>query len=136
MALPKKSCVYDVYNSRQHGPAGKVSVPVRPPLPALLVIAEKPLAALKISVPDRVKRGDRIQVKLAVDGGQQGLRPAVLTFERNGKSYADYRKTVVLSPREIALPFTIARNEPSGKYAFVLTDTLTGKRYEAALKLK
>ena len=75
-------------------------------------------------------------MKLAVNGSQQGLRPAVLTFERNEKPYADYRKTVVLSPKEISMPFTIARNESSGKYAFVLTDTLTGKRYKAAFELK
>lgn len=134
--LPEKSCVFDVYNSKQYGMVGKISVPVRPPNPALLVIADKPLAALKISVPDNIKRGDSIQVKLAVNGSQQGLRPAVLTFERNGKSYTDYRKTVVISPKEISMPFTIARNESSGKYAFVLTDTLTGKRYKAAFELK
>lgn len=136
VTLPEAAFLYAADEDKQLPKAKTHTIRITPPHAALLVISDKALSPLEVKIPPSVKRGERIEVSFKTASSQKGLRPAVLTVERDGKRFSEFRKVIMVSEKSSSVPFKVALNELPGNYAFILTDTVTEKRSKASFNLK
>ena len=128
VTLPEAAYVYSIDREKNLGKVTEFAMPIAPPKPEFFVVTAKPLPAVAVKVPARVKKGTTFAVTFEVKG-MKGERPVRIAFERNGKAVdlQNVRESSCNGSKPVKVYFRTALNEAPGKYTIRFTDIYTGK---------
>jgi hypothetical protein len=137
LTIPRDRFVYDVRAAKPLGRVSEISVTLDPYEPTIFAVAPSQVAALELSTPERVKRGESaiVVVRFAAATPATNHVLHVDVINPSGQT-VDYYSGNLLAPEGHAgkvLP--IAVNDPAGRWEIRVRDVLTGQSRTSAFEV-
>jgi hypothetical protein len=137
LVLPREMFVYDVRAPKMLGRQTEITVTLDPYEPAIFAASPVAIAALEISAPARVQRGESVQIGL---GFARASPAATHVFHLDvidpaGKTVDYYSGNIISSQGHAAKLLPVAYNDPCGKWTLRVHDLLSGQTRTIAVEV-
>ena len=137
LRLPGESYVYDVRGARALGRRSEIAVRLDPYEPAIYAVSGQPLAALRVSAPQRLARGETGLVRCGFDR-TAGAETSVLHLDvvaPDGKPVAYYSGNLWTASGSAVWRVPLALNDQTGKWSVRVRDVLSGQTATATIEV-
>ena len=133
LTLPHPSYAYDLLSQRSLGRSARFEITLDPVRPALIALAERPLAPPAIAGPARARRGAALSFGIAAAGPRTTHVFHVAVTDPGGKPRLDYAKNVAAPGGVARFTLALAENDPAGTWRLAISDAASGATVERVL---
>jgi hypothetical protein len=130
LTLPHSSYAYDLLSQRPLGRGARFEITLDPVRPALIALADAPLAPPAIAGPARARRGATLSFRLAAAGPRTTHVFHVAVTDPGGKPRLDYTKNIAAPGGAARFTLPLAENDPAGTWRLEISDAASGATVE------
>ncbi len=137
--LPAGTHVYDVRAQKYLGPGGTMEATLYPGRPEMYAALPYVIEGLSVRAPQRVRRGEPVEIQIAVAAGTDDIGPHAVRIEVNlpdGRKVEYLGRTLYLSNGEGVFSFVPALNSSIGHWTVTAVEAVSDKQASAGFEVR
>jgi len=137
LTVPPDRFVYDVRAGKTLGKLREIPVTLDPYEPTIFAVASSQLAALELSTPQRVKRGESATIGMSFAAATPAANHVfhVEVVNPSGQTVGYYSGNVLAPEGHAAKVVPLAVNDPAGRWEIRVRDMLSGQFKTAVVEV-